>query len=74
MEQRIKDKKENFIQACSLLDQILAGTKSTGDNNNDTSPVHTKNFLHVQEINSSSEFLENKLSLHFNLAVVNNSK
>jgi hypothetical protein len=72
MEQRIKDKKENFVQACNLLEQIL--TSMQQPQNNNAEQLDAEKCVHINELNCSSEFLENKLSVHFSLDVTNKSK
>jgi len=72
MEQRIKDKKENFIHACNLLEQILNSIQQQPQN--DTTETEIQKSIHLNELKASSEFLENKLSLHFSLDVTNKLK
>lgn len=72
MEQRIKDKKENFVQACNLLEQILTSVQQPQNNN--AEKLDAEKCVHINELNCSSEFLENKLSVHFSLDVTNKSK
>lgn len=72
MEQRIKDKKETFVQACNLLEQMLSSMQQSQNNNAEQQDADK--CLHINELNCSSEFLENKLSLHFSLDVTNKSK